>query len=328
MPTTDAELWTLPEPGSRYPLSLLGRGIDPDQAAVRFFGVIAVVVGLVGYSIASTSVTLGVEALGWAVEAKGSPFPDYAARATAFETAWGLLAANLGISSAILVVAGLLRFLHRRRAAWIWSVSPGIRWRYLLACFLAGVVVLVGLQFLVSGVPVLNPQQGLAGFVVAILLTSPLQAAAEEVLFRGYLMQALGLVWRNQWFPVIGSALVFALFHGTQNLALFSHRFAFGLIMGALAWRTGGLEASIGAHIANNLGAFLWAALTSSVAAARAVQELTWVGAAEEIAGFAVFAAVAWWIAGRMRVPSVVAPATAVGRGRAGSGLSPTRPTR
>lgn len=326
MPTTD--LWTLPEPGSRYPLSLLGRGIDPDQAAVRFFGVIAVVVALVGYSIASTSVNLGVEALGWAFEAKGSPFPDYAARATAFETAWGLLAANLGISSAILVVAGLLRFLHRRRTTWIWSVSPGIRWRYLLACFLAGVVVLVGLQFLVSGVPVLNPQQGLAGFVVAILLTSPLQAAAEEVLFRGYLMQALGLVWRNQWFPIVGSALVFALFHGTQNLALFSHRFAFGLIMGALAWRTGGLEASIGAHIANNLGAFLWAALTSSVAAARAVQELTWVGAAEEIAGFAVFAAVAWWIAGRMRVPSVVAPATAVGKGRAGSGLSPTRPTR
>lgn len=328
MPTTESGNWTLPEPGSRYPLSLLGEGIDPDQPAVRFFGVMAIVVGLVGYSIASSSVNLGIEWFGWAVEGRSGAFSDYAKRATAFETVWGLVAANLAIGSAILVVAGLLRFLHRRRAVWLWSVSPGVRWRYLLACFLAGLVVLVGLQFLLSGVPVLNPQSGLAGFVVAILVTSPIQAAAEEVFFRGYLAQALGLVWRRQWFPVVGSALMFALFHGVQNPPLFFHRFAFGLIMGALVWRTGGLEASIGAHIANNLGAFLWAALTSSVAQVRAVQELTWLSAVEEIAGFAVFAAVAWWIAGRMRVQTEVAAPKALGKGQSGAGLSPTRRTR
>jgi membrane protease YdiL (CAAX protease family) len=196
-------------------------------------------------------------------------------------------------------------------------VTPGVRWRFLLACFLVGVVVLVGLQFLVSGVPALKPQPDVAAFVVAILVTSPIQAAAEEVFFRGYFMQALGLVWRREWFAVVGSALLFALFHGTQNPPLFFHRFMFGLIMGALVWRTGGLEASIGAHIANNLGAFLWAALTSSVAQARAIQELTWLSAVQEIAGFAVFAAIAWWIAGRMRVQATV-----------GTGLSVTRPLR
>jgi membrane protease YdiL (CAAX protease family) len=326
--TTDADRWTVPEAGSRYPLALLGQGIDPNQSAVRFFGVVAIVVGLVGYSIASSSVNLGVEWLGWLLEGRSGAFSDYAVRATAFETVWGLVAANLAIGSAILVVAGLLRLLHRRRAIWLWSVTPGVRWRFLLACFLAGLVVLVGLQFVLSGVPVLRPQDGIAGFVVAILVTSPIQAAAEEVFFRGYLMQALGLVWRRQWFPVVASALLFALFHGTQNLPLFFHRFSFGLIMGALVWRTGGLEASIGAHIANNLGAFLWAALTSSVAQARAVQELTWVGAVEEIAGFAVFAAVAWWIAGRMRVQTEVAEGKAVGRGHPGAGLSPARRTR
>ncbi len=328
MPTTDADRWTLPEPGSRYPLALLGDGIEEDQPAVRFFGVLAIVLGLVGYSIASSSVNLGIEGLGWAIEGRSGAFSDYAARATAFETVWGLVAANLAIGSAILVVAGLLRLLHRRRAIWLWSVSPGVRWRFLLACFLAGLVVLIGLQFLLSGVPVLHPQSGLAGWVVAILVTSPIQAAAEEVFFRGYLAQALGLVWRRQWFPVVGSALLFALFHGVQNPPLFFHRFAFGLIMGALVWRTGGLEASIGAHIANNLGAFLWAALTSSVAQVRAVQELTWVGAAEEIAGFAVFAAVAWWIAGRMRVQAQVGPRKALGGGRPGPGLSPAGRTR
>ncbi len=316
MPTADAR-WTLPEAGSRYPLALLGRGIEPEQTSVRFFGILALATGIAGYGIASTSVNLFVEWLGWLFAGRPGTLAEYTTRSSAFETVAGLIAANLAIGSAILVAMGLLRLLHRRRATWIWSVSPGVRWRFLLACFLIGVVVLVGLQFLISGVPALKPQPDVVAFVVAILVTSPIQAAAEEVLFRGYLMQALGLVWRREWFAVVGSALLFALFHGTQNLPLFFHRFFFGLLMGALVWRTGGLEASIGAHIANNLGAFIWAALTTSVAQARAIQVLTWVGAGEEIAAFAVFTLIAWWIAGKMRVPATV-----------GTGLSLTRPLR
>ena len=316
VPTAD-QRWTLPEPGTRYPLALLGRGIEPEQASVRFFGILAIVIGVAGYSIASVSVNQVVEWLGWLVDGRPGTLTDYSTRSNAFETVAGLVAADLAIGAAILVVFGLLRLLHRRKANWIWSVSPGIRWRFLLACFLVGVVVLVGFQFLVSGVPVLKPQPDIVAYVVAILITSPIQAAAEEVLFRGYIMQALGMVWRREWFAVVGSALLFALFHGTQNLPLFFHRFFFGLIMGALVWRTGGLEASIGAHIANNLGAFLWAALTTSVAQARAIQELTWLGAGEEIAAFAVFALIAWWIAGRMRVQATV-----------GTGLSLARPLR
>jgi uncharacterized protein len=315
VPTADG--LTLPEPGSRYPLALLGRGIDPEQASVRFFGIIALLVGVVGYSVASSSVNLFVEWVGWLVAGRPGTLTDYAARSSLFETVAGLVAANLAIGSAILVAAGLMRLLHRRRATWLWSVAPGVRWRFLLACFLVGLVVLVGLQLLVSGVPAWKPQPDVVAYVVAILVTSPIQAAAEEVFFRGYLMQALGLVWHRDWFAVVGSALLFALFHGTQNPPLFFHRFAFGLIMGALVWRTGGLEASIGAHIANNLGAFLWAALTSSVAQARAVQQLTWISAVQEISAFAVFALVAWWVAGRMRVQATV-----------GAGLSLARPLR
>lgn len=316
MPKADNR-WTLPEPGVRYPLALLGRGIDPEQASVRFFGILVVVIAIAGFIVASSSVTLLVDWTGWLLDGKQGSLADFTVRCTAFETVAGLIASNVAIGSAILVIMGLLRLMHRRQAIWIWSVSPGVRWRFLLACFLVGLVVLVGLQFLVSGVPVLKPQPQAAAFIIAILVTSPIQAAAEEVLFRGYLMQALGLVWRNEWFAVVSSALLFALFHGTQNLPLFCHRFCFGLIMGALVWRTGGLEASIGVHIANNLGAFLWAALTSSVAQARAVQEITWIGAATEIAAFAVFALIAWWVAGKMRVQDKVSV-----------GLRPARPLR
>ena len=88
---------------------------------------------------------------------------------------------------------------------------------------------------------------------MVILLTSPLQAAAEEIFFRGYLMQALGSLVAKPWFGVVASALVFALLHGTQNLPLFVDRLAFGLLAGLLVWRTGGLEAGIAAHVVNNV---------------------------------------------------------------------------
>jgi hypothetical protein len=73
-----------------------------------------------------------------------------------------------------------------------------------------------------------------------IVLTSPIQAAAEEIFFRGYLLQALGSLVARPWFGVIASSVVFALLHGTQNVPLFVDRLAFGLLAGLLVWRTGG----------------------------------------------------------------------------------------
>ena len=64
-----------------------------------------------------------------------------------------------------------------------------------------------------------GPQPGFWGFLVVIVLTSPLQAMAEEIFFRGYLLQALGSLVARPWFGVVVSALVFALLHGLQNPA-------------------------------------------------------------------------------------------------------------
>ena len=91
------------------------------------------------------------------------------------------------------------------------------------------------LQNALAGRPfVLQPQEGFVGFLIAILLTSPLQAAAEEVFFRGYLLQALGSLASSKWVGIVGSAFVFALFHGTQNAWLFGSRFAFGVLAALL----------------------------------------------------------------------------------------------
>lgn len=233
-------------------------------------------------------------------------FPAYMQWARAYEMPEGLLAGHLALASLTLVALAISRFVHGRAPMWTFSVQPGMRWRYLLATMLVALVVLNGmlwLSFTWQGTPHFNSgQPNAAWFVLAVVLSSPLQALAEEVFFRGYLLQSLGSATGRVWIGVVGSSLIFASMHGLQNPALFTHRLVFGLISGALVMWTGGLEAGIAAHVVNNLGAFGYAIFTTSVAEIRAVQEITWAKAGWDILTFVLFAAIAGWVARKMRL--------------------------
>ena len=106
---------------------------------------------------------------------------------------------------------------------------------------------------------------------------------------------------------MVASALLFALFHGTQNLPLFLDRFGFGLLAGVLVVRTGGLEAGIAAHVANNVSAFVWAGLTSTIADVKATRVIGWLDAGVDLLGFALFTAAALWL-GRRMAPATTTP--------------------
>lgn len=89
---------------------------------------------------------------------------------------------------------------------------------------------------------------------IAALALVPLQAAAEEVLFRGYLTQSLGLIVRGRVLPTLLVSTLFALAHvGPAPWWTLLGPFAFGVAMSAVVLRDGRLEAAIGAHIAHNL---------------------------------------------------------------------------
>lgn len=286
-----------PPSGVTYPLVL-----RPAQLFRLAFGVLT---ALAGFVVVVRLVSELVLRVGFLLRG-GGDYGAYAATALAYELPEGLLAGHLGLASLTLVVLAITRFLHGRTARWTFSVQPGMRWRYLLVTLLVALVVLNGmlwLSFLWSGMPEFNAGQLYAGwFVLVVLLSSPLQALAEEVFFRGYVLQAMGSASGRAWVGIVGSALLFALMHGVQNPALFAHRFAFGVVAGWLVVATGGLEAGIAAHVINNLGAFGYAIFTTSVAEARAIQSITWGKAAWDILTFTVFALVAWWIGRRMRV--------------------------
>jgi membrane protease YdiL (CAAX protease family) len=197
-----------------------------------------------------------------------------------------LLYINLSLGAATLVCWFVIRYLHRMRPRWLSSVVPKLRWKLLFIFVGISVVALVA-QVLVS---FLLPGQQEGDFegqvndfttttallALVVLLTTPLQAAGEEYVFRGYLLQAVGAVLRYKWVALLVTSTLFAVGHGVQNFPLFFDRFAFGLVAGWLVIRTGGLEAGIAMHVLNNFLAFGYALTFSDLTSTLTVTEIGW----------------------------------------------------
>jgi membrane protease YdiL (CAAX protease family) len=283
------------------------------ESYVRWRSLAGVGLGLSLFLVLTAVISQAVIALAWATTASGAPYRDYYTAAIAFAKPSGMLGANLSIAALIPIAWMLMALIHRVRPRWLSSVEPKIRWKFLLLSLAVATVALNGvlwLSTLVQGLPPIRMQPNFWAFLVVIILTSPIQAAAEEIFFRGYLMQALGSLVAQPWFGVVVSSLVFALLHGVQNLPLFLDRLAFGLLAALLVWRTGGLEASIAAHVINNVFAYLVAALTTSIATLKAVQEIGWLDAAFDVGGFALFAVLAYLLSRLLKLRTRVSLAS------------------
>jgi uncharacterized protein len=301
---TVREQGALPPDGASYPEILRG------QWYAWWRSVAGVILGLSLFLLVTTVVSQALVMVFWATTAGDQPYRDYFTKAFAFELPTGMLAVNLGLATLIPIAWALMAMIHQMRPRWLSSVQPRIRWRYLFGCLAIAAVALNGVMLLSTtvGKPLsVQTQQDFWAFLAVIVLTSPIQAAAEEIFFRGYLLQALGSLVARPWFGVVASSVVFALLHGTQNVPLFVDRLAFGLLAGLLVWRTGGLEAGIAAHVINNVFAYLIAGLTTSVAALKAIKGIGWVDAAFDVGGFALFAVLAYALSRVLKLRTHVA---------------------
>jgi uncharacterized protein len=96
-------------------------------------------------------------------------------------------------------------------------------------------------------------------FLFLALIFIPIQTSAEELFFRGYLLQQVGLHVKNIWVLSCISGLLFGLPHllnpeATVNYPLLGfYYFAFGFSLAFITLRDGKLELALGAHAANNL---------------------------------------------------------------------------
>ena len=259
--------------------------------------------------VASIAVVLAATAVA-AVLGAEDPFSDEALSA---DTPVGLIANNLAIATILPAVFIAVFAVHRERVGRLSSVQSRLRWPAawrLFAVALALVLVFLAATVLVPPVGFgdvdVPPRGRLVALFAVILLTTPLQAAAEEYGFRGYLTQAL-----CSWFPravtgtvvaALVTAVLFALAHGAQDPWLFGDRLAFGLVASWLAWRTGGLEAAIALHVANNLVSLGYSAATGTLADSLTASSLDWPFAVLDVTMMLVFAAVVDRLARRWRL--------------------------
>jgi uncharacterized protein len=188
------------------------------------------------------------------------------------------LLVNMSIFPVALLILFLsIRFLHQRRFKTLITPQPKIAWRRML---LSG-----GLWFLISVLSDVitafwitpgnytwsfNPSSFIPFAILALILI-PIQTSTEELVFRGYLMQAFSLMTKHTWIPLVLSAVLFASLH-SANPEIAAYGFGWmipfylgmGLILAWITLYTGGLEASLGIHIANNLYAGLMVTFPSS----------------------------------------------------------------
>lgn len=106
-------------------------------------------------------------------------------------------------------------------------------------------------------------------FVPLVLMLTPLQAATEELVFRGFLMQSLRSFTRSPVLIIIVSSVIFMVPHlwnpeAEHGMLIIVQYVLIGAFFAVITLRDGRLELAIGAHAAINIFIALVAAYPDS----------------------------------------------------------------
>jgi membrane protease YdiL (CAAX protease family) len=173
----------------------------------------------------------------------------------------------------ILATLLAVRFIHDRPVQTLITGEPRIRWNRIFVgggIWFAIVALIATVESLLHpGRYVLTFQPGeLLVFVIFALVLIPIQTSAEEVFFRGYLLQWIGLRLKNKWVLSVLNGLLFFLPHtANPEMAVDSTLvglgyFVFGFVFTLVTVQDNGMELALGVHAANNLFIALFANYT------------------------------------------------------------------
>lgn len=159
------------------------------------------------------------------------------------------------------------RLLHKKTLTQVTTGRASFDYsRALLAAFallcVASVVLL--LYSLMPGVEIAFQAQSLRDFlplVLAVLIFVSIQSGAEEVFFRGYILQGLSLLTRNKLVLALGTAFLFTVPHLVFNTDLEAIQVVIltlvlmppGILLAAMTLLDGGIELAVGYHAMQNI---------------------------------------------------------------------------
>ena len=169
-----------------------------------------------------------------------------------------------------------VRLIHGRSVISLVTWRSSVNWRRVGVGFIAWALLLgVGtlVEYLISPetFTVTFDASIFIPFALLAIIITPLQTTAEELFFRGYLVQAGSLISRKWIFLSIWSGVLFALPHFTNpevaantGVVLLTF-FVLGAFLTWISLKDGTIELAIGIHAANNLMAGLLVTFPESV---------------------------------------------------------------
>ncbi|WP_442267087.1 lysostaphin resistance A-like protein [Tenacibaculum sp. ZS6-P6] len=164
----------------------------------------------------------------------------------------------------LLALIVCIKYIHKRKFTTLVTSRKKIDWKRFWFAFVIWAVVAI----VITAVGILiSPENYTWNFkpvpfftlVLVSFLFLPFQTSFEELLFRGYLLQGFGVLFKNRWVPLIITSVVFGLLHGAnpevEKLGYISMVFYIGtgLFFGMLTLLDEGTELALGFHAANNI---------------------------------------------------------------------------
>ena len=184
---------------------------------------------------------------------------------------FSLFDSNINLIYILLPFAGglfflwfIVRLLHKQTITHLTTARKKIDWKRIWFSFFFWGILSSGLVLLDY---YMEPENYVYNFewqrfallaVIAIILV-PLQTSFEEYLFRGYLMQGIGVLVKNKWFPLLITSLVFGMLHIANpeveklGYTVMIYYIGTGFFLGVLTLMDEGMELALGFHAANNL---------------------------------------------------------------------------
>jgi len=158
---------------------------------------------------------------------------------------------------------GIAALINRRRIRDYLTAAPRFRWRLIGAGLVLSAIALAPVVAIgqltdphAQRPPVLALTPDLSARVLYVVASVALlipAAAAEEALFRGWLLRQTGAFTRNPILLMAINGVLFSAVHGEFAPDPFLTRALMGAGFVYMTLRLGGIEFSIGAHAANNI---------------------------------------------------------------------------
>lgn len=214
---------------------------------------------------------------------------------------------NMGHIAMLLGLFLAVRFLHKRRLLTLVTPDTKINWRMVglgFGLYFALLIVFTLFDYLRDPATysfTRNPNRVLLLAPIVLLLT-PIQTTTEELVFRGYLLQGAGLLFRRFGFPAVFTAAVFALphlanpelVHGFWLVILYY--FGIGLLFALVTLKSNSLELAIGAHASVNLFSALIVNYSNSALTTESIFFCSKIDAFENIVFFVFLALIFYFL--------------------------------